>query len=86
MLVLSRRVDEGIDLYDAKGRKIATIMPVSIQGNKVRLGIQAVDDIKVMRAELGAPTPHPDPNLPKQTDPVPAAGQPCLRLATPVPA
>ena len=86
MLVLSRWVDEGIDLYDANGRKLATIMPVSIQGNKVRLGVQAVDDVKVMRSELGAPVARQEPPPPTPpSDPLtPSTTR--LRLAPSVPA
>jgi carbon storage regulator len=47
MLVLTRRESEGIALGDDI---VVTI--VSIQGNKVRLGISAPDQVKIRRCEL----------------------------------
>lgn len=47
MLVLSRKINEQIHI----GKDI-TITLVSIQGNKVRIGIQAPNCVKILRAEL----------------------------------
>ena len=47
MLVLSRRAGESIDI----GGQIK-IQVVKIQGNRVRIGIDAPDDIQILRGEL----------------------------------
>jgi carbon storage regulator len=47
MLVLSRKISESIHI----GHEIRVTL-VSIQGNKVRLGIEAPGYVKVLRAEL----------------------------------
>lgn len=56
MLVLTRKIEESITI----GSEI-TIRVVSVEGNKVRLGIEAPDWIKVWRSEvltsLNAPSP-----------------------------
>lgn len=62
MLVLSRKVGEEIQV----GENV-TITVVRIQGDKVRIGIKAPDDVKVYRTELlplvegetAAATPEP---------------------------
>ena len=48
MLVLSRKVNEQIDIGD--GTVVVTV--VDIRGDKVRLGIQAASDIPVHRMEV----------------------------------
>lgn len=47
MLVLSRRTEESIAIGND-----TTITVVSINGGKVKLGIQAPDDVRVLRTEL----------------------------------
>lgn len=47
MLVLSRRLNESIKL----GEEI-TLTVIGIQGNRVRLGIEAPACVNIMRAEL----------------------------------
>lgn len=47
MLVLSRKVGEKIVINDN-----ITLIVVAIRGNCVRLGIEAPDDVHVMRSEL----------------------------------
>lgn len=59
MLVLSRKVGEEIKI----GNDI-TITVVRIQGDKVRIGIQAPDDVKVYRSELLPLTDHDHPAPP----------------------
>ena len=54
MLVLSRKQDEKIIIGDS-----ITLMVVSIQGDKVRLGIEAPKDMLVLRDEL-EPFGRPD--------------------------
>jgi len=46
MLVLSRKRNESILIGEAR------IVVVSIEGNKVRLGIQAPPEVQVLRGEL----------------------------------
>jgi carbon storage regulator len=47
MLVLSRRVDEEICIGDD-----IRLLVLSIQGGKVRLGVEAPEGIRIMRKEL----------------------------------
>lgn len=47
MLVLSRKQDEKIMIGDA-----ITLMVVAIQGDKVRLGIEAPKDVTIHRQEV----------------------------------
>lgn len=53
MLVLSRKLNEKIIV----GQNIRITL-VGIRGNQVRLGIEAPDDVKVLREELMATTPR----------------------------
>ena len=45
MLVLSRKLDEGVQIGEG-----VTIKVLGIKGNQVRLGIEAPKDVKVNRA------------------------------------
>lgn len=47
MLVLSRKINETIHIGDD-----ITITVVQVDRNKVRIGIQAPDDVRIMRGEL----------------------------------
>lgn len=47
MLVLSRKIDESIQIGDD-----VTITVIKVKGNTVRLGISAPADVRVMRGEL----------------------------------
>lgn len=49
MLVLSRNPDEGILIGDN-----IRVSIVRVQGNKVRLGIEAPKDVRVLRDEVAA--------------------------------
>lgn len=49
MLVLSRRVDETIQLPEVG----ISLQILSVRGNRVKVGIQAPDNIRVLRGELG---------------------------------
>ena len=51
MLVLSRHRDESVYVELEDGR-IITIMPVDIRGDKVRLGLDAPETIKIHREEI----------------------------------
>jgi carbon storage regulator len=48
MLVLSRKANESIKI----GENI-TVIVTGIRGDRVRLGIEAPADVKIMRTELG---------------------------------
>ena len=52
MLVLSRRVDESIDIGGGHAHGGVTIMVVRIDGDKVRLGITAPKVVPVHRREV----------------------------------
>lgn len=52
MLVLSRKKDDVILIENEDGTIIARITVVKIEGQKVRLGIEAADEITILRAEL----------------------------------
>lgn len=47
MLVLSRKIDETIIIGDSVKIKV-----VQIKGNRVRIGIEAPSDVKIIRGEL----------------------------------
>lgn len=51
MLVLSRKRDEKIILKTNEGQEIELTV-VRIDSNKVRLGIQASDQVTILRSEL----------------------------------
>lgn len=48
MLVLTRKAGEVIDVENGRIR----ITTLSIRGNKVRIGIEAPDDVKILRTEI----------------------------------
>ena len=50
MLVLTRRRDESIVLYDRDGREIR-LSVLEIRGQKIRLGIEAPPEIEIYREE-----------------------------------
>jgi carbon storage regulator len=54
MLVLSRKIHERLFLDDD-----IRISVLGIRGNRVRLGIEAPDRVKVVREELTAPVDRP---------------------------
>ncbi len=47
MLILSRKPEETLTIGDSIQIKI-----VGVRGNKVKIGIEAPDDVRVMRSEL----------------------------------
>lgn len=49
MLVLTRRVGDIIEI----GR--ATVKVIEVRGHQVRLGIEAPEDVRVVRGEVAAP-------------------------------
>jgi carbon storage regulator CsrA len=51
MLVISRRTNEEVKLY-AGGELLATVQVVRVAGNVVRLGITALPNVDIRRAEL----------------------------------
>ncbi len=50
MLVLTRKRDEQVVLYLAN--QTIRIQVVSVEGNRVRIGIEAPQDVKITREEL----------------------------------
>lgn len=53
MLVLSRKMDEKIRLYNrATLELIATITTVEVRGNKVKLGFDADNEVMILRDEV----------------------------------
>lgn len=50
MLVLSRKVGEKIVIGEGEDQVVLVV--VSINGNRIRLGIEAEDHIKILRGEL----------------------------------
>ena len=57
MLVLSRKTGERIAIGDSIVMTVLTI-----QGNKVRLGVEAPKEIKIVRQELQEPVPETKAN------------------------
>jgi len=56
MLVLSRKKDE--DIIIGEGEKQVVIRVVAINGDKVRLGFIAPNNVSIMRAEITAKKPE----------------------------
>jgi carbon storage regulator len=52
MLVLSRKVDETICIVDKTNELLATITVVSIDGSRVRIGVEAPRDIQIYRSNV----------------------------------
>ena len=61
MLVLSRKVEEKIRIA---GNIVITVL--QIRGNKARLGIEAPDDVKVLREELLGPRKDLPAKIPEE--------------------
>lgn len=59
MLVLSRRVGQQIQIGD---HIVVTVL--RLQGNTVRLGIQATDETQILRRELDIPVGPQDAKAP----------------------
>lgn len=58
MLVLTRKVDEEVDIWDTSTdppTKVATIKPIEIRGNTVRLGFEGEQRWQFRRSEKGPP-------------------------------
>jgi carbon storage regulator len=71
MLVLSRKRSEWIVI----GSSIR-ITVVKVDGNQVRLGIEAPGSLPIVRAELLPRRPRPRPRHPDVANPDPNAGAP----------
>ncbi len=52
MLVLSRKLNERIELLDEHGNLLGSVAVVKIQGNRIALGITAPAKVKVLRSEI----------------------------------
>jgi len=59
MLVLSRKRNESLIIGDH-----IRITVIDIRGNQVRVGIEAPDDVRILREELLIPTPEREPTRP----------------------
>lgn len=55
MLILNRRIDQGIRIFDADGRYMAHVMVLGIERDRVKLGIDADPRFLVIRDELLTP-------------------------------
>jgi carbon storage regulator len=60
MLVLSRKLGQKVVIGNG-----VTVTVVAVTGNRVRVGIDAPDQVRILRAELlgGQDRPVPDPDL-----------------------
>ena len=61
MLVLSRKLDESIQIGDEISVKV-----LGVSGQQVRLGIQAPRDVQIDRAELLLNLPEDEPVIAEQ--------------------
>ena len=61
MLVLSRKLDESIQIGDEISVKV-----LGVSGQQVRLGIQAPRDVQIDRAELLMELPEDEPVIAEQ--------------------
>lgn len=78
MLVLSRRVDESIEI--GEGVKITI---TKIHGNRVNVGIDAPPEAKILRSEIRHRLPNTPPSTPQsilQQDEQPDENQPRTHL------
>jgi carbon storage regulator len=91
MLVLTRKPGEKVTIGNA-----ITLTVLDVSGNKVRVGIEAPDHIRILRAELGGwqhdsmvRNEHLDPDLEASPQPVQIAGHrfrpACVRQASRIP-
>lgn len=79
MLVLSRRVDESIDIYHL-GTKVATVLVAEIRGNKVRIGLDGGTETRFVRHELLVNQESgPSDATPRQPEPEKPAGHELAR-------
>lgn len=71
MLVLSRKQDQTIHIGDG-----IVIHIFQVKGNTVRIGIEAPDDVRVLRGELDISAGQPPPlNTPSVTPSAPIVNQ-----------
>ena len=61
MLVLSRKLDESIQIGDEISVKV-----LGVSGQQVRLGIEAPRDVQIDRAELLLDLPEDEPDIAEQ--------------------
>ena len=54
MLILTRKTDQGIRIYDADGRYMAHVMVLGVERDRVKVGIDADPRFLVLRDELVA--------------------------------
>jgi carbon storage regulator CsrA len=52
MLILSREVEESVELFDSNGKKIGEVKVVQVIGGKVRLGFSADKSTQIFRSEI----------------------------------
>lgn len=52
MLVVTRRTGESVSLCDRDGNVFAIIAVTSVDGGKVRIGIEAGNDVAIFRSEV----------------------------------
>lgn len=64
MLVISRHHDQALLLTDERTGNVVRLVVVDIHGDKVRLGIEAEQHIRIDRAEC--PGVHSNANRPRQ--------------------
>jgi len=57
MLILTRRTNQGVRLYDAGGLYIGHVIVLGVDGDRVKLGIQADSRFVVLRDEIASPSP-----------------------------
>lgn len=52
MLVLARRLEESVDLFDKNGNKICEVKIVNLNSKQVKIGFLATDDVLIFRKEI----------------------------------
>lgn len=52
MLVLTRKIDQGLRIYDVDGRYIGHVMVLGVERDRVKVGIEAAPRFVILRDEL----------------------------------
>ena len=52
MLILTRKIDQGLRIFDADGRFIGHVLVIGIERDQVKIGIEADARFVILRDEL----------------------------------
>lgn len=52
MLILTRRIDQGVQMYDDTGRYMGKVLVLGVEGDRVKLGFDADSRFVFLREEV----------------------------------